>query len=137
MSNVLDKDFATTTPAETALFDEQKKFMFAVFEHTLQTDKGRALVCKHEADYDAQKIYAALVDHYVNSTKASLDAGDILSYITSAHLADGKWNGTTHGFILHWQDQVHLYDKQTSTTPFTDDLKKVMLQNAVYPIEEL
>jgi hypothetical protein len=38
VAEVLDSSFTPTTPDEIALFNEKKKFMYAVFECTLQTD---------------------------------------------------------------------------------------------------
>jgi hypothetical protein len=36
--------------------------------------------------------------------------------ITSAKLGDGSWNGTTEAFIIHWQNQVRLYEKDGPPT---------------------
>jgi hypothetical protein len=81
-------------------------------------------------------ICSALREHASKSTKAALDASDILSYITSAR--DGTWKGTSHALILHWEDQVRCYEKQVEKSDhFLPGVKKVMLQNAVHPITEL
>ena len=112
---------------------------YAVFEHMLQMDQGKAFVRQYEQDFDAQKIYSSLQDYSVKSTKASLDTSKLLSYITSAKMGDGSWKeGGTHAFILHWQDKLRMYEKQVSTgEQFSDALKHVMLQNAVHLLEEL
>ncbi len=48
------------------------------------------------------------------------------------------WKGSTYNFILHWQDQVHLYEKQVPATDhFSDGQKQVMLQNGVHPVMDL
>ena len=83
--------------------------MYAVFEKTLLTDKGKALVRQHQHSFDAQKIYKELSAYATQSTKASMNASSLLLYITSTNLGDGKWKGTTHTFILHWQEQVQKY----------------------------
>ena len=113
--------------------------MYAVFECTLLTDQGKAYVHEHEATFDVQTIYKKIKTYSSTSTKASIDASHILSYITSARLGDGSsWKGTTHGFILHWQNQVHLYKSQVkSDEHFSGTQKKHMLQNAVYPVPDL
>jgi len=57
--------------------------MFAIFDQTLLTDTGKALVHDHETGFDAQKVYAKTVKFYLKSTKASLlDSSNLLSYIT-------------------------------------------------------
>ena len=89
---------------EIQLFDEKQKFMYAVFEKTLLTDKGKALVCQYQHSFDAQKIFKELSASTMQLTKASMNASSLLSYITSTTFGDGEWKGSTHAFILHWQD---------------------------------
>jgi hypothetical protein len=74
----------------------------------------------------------------LNSTKAALTSTKILSYITSAKLGDGPWNGTTENFILNWQKQVCQYERLVPLSGhFSDEQKLSMLQTAVHPLQEL
>jgi len=101
-------------------------------------DVGKSFVQDHEGDGDAWEVYKAVVDYYLKSTKASLDSADLLSYITSICLGSDLWKGPTHSFILHWQDQVRMYEKQVSVMEhFSSDQKCIMLQNAVHPVTDL
>jgi hypothetical protein len=84
VAEVLASAFTPTTPGEIALFNEKKKFMYAVFERTLQTDQGKAIVRAHEDDFDAQAVYKDLVEYSINSTKASLDASSTLQLYYSS-----------------------------------------------------
>src|SRR5687767_3393753 len=111
------------------------KFMYAVFEKTLLTDKGKTLVCQHQLTSDAQLIYKELSAHTMLSTKAAINAGDLHSYITSTTLADGKWKGPTHLFVLYWQDQVQKA-KLSPQTALSPTILLSLLQNAVNPISE-
>ena len=137
VSDVLNPSHNPTLKDEKELFDEMQKFMYAVFEKNLLTDKGKALVRKHQAKYNAQAIYKELKDYATSSTKASMDASTILSYITTVRLGDGKWKGSTHAFILHWQDQVRKYNDLCDGTGLSHKLQHTLLQNAVHPIDEL
>ena len=83
--------------------------MYAIFEKTLLSDKGKALVWHYQTSYDAQAIYRELSTYAMLSTKATMTVSALLSYITTTTLGDGKWKGTTHAFILHLQDQVRRY----------------------------
>ncbi len=47
-------------PAEKNLFEAKQRYMYAVFERVLQTDKGKALVRSNEATSNAQKIFMEL-----------------------------------------------------------------------------
>ena len=109
VADILDPNYSPKTQEETALFDEKQKYMYAVFEKTLLTDKGKALVRAHQRKYDAQSVYKELSEYALKSTKATMDASSVFTYITTARLGDGNWKGTTHAFILHWQDQVRKY----------------------------
>jgi hypothetical protein len=49
-----------------------------------------------------------------------------------------NWKGTTLSFILHYQEQIWLYDQlQPPNEQTSDHAKMIYLQNAVYAIEEL
>jgi hypothetical protein len=49
-----------------------------------------------------------------------------------------NWKGTTLSFILHYQEQIRLYDQlQPPNKQTSDHVKMIYLQNAVYAIEEL
>ena len=109
VADVLNHNYTPSNTDEAALFDEKQKYMYAVFEKTLLTDKGKALVHAHQRKYDAQKIYQELCEYALKSTKAIMDTSSILTYITTAQLGTGTWKRTTHAFILYWQDQVRKY----------------------------
>ena len=137
IADVLDPTYAPPSPDDIALFVEKQKFMYAVFEKTLQTDKGKALVRHYQETFDAQAIYRELSAYAMQSTKATMNASNLLSYITTTMLGDGKWKGTTHAFILHWQDQVRKYHDLSPQNTLSQDLQCTLLQNAVHPIMEL
>jgi hypothetical protein len=49
-----------------------------------------------------------------------------------------NWKGTMLSFILHYQEQIQLYDQLQPPNEHTSDhAKMIYLQNAVYAIEEL
>jgi hypothetical protein len=67
---------------------------------------------------------------------AQLNATDLLQYTHSAQVEN--WKGTTLSFILHYQEQIWLYDQQQPPNEQTSNhAKMIYLQNAVYAIEEL
>jgi len=105
VSNVLNLMFWPAT-GEQDLFNAKQRYMYAVFERVLQTDKGKALVRSNEATSNTQKIFVELCQDALRSTRASIDSSRLLSYITLVRIGDGLWNGTSHSFILHWQEQV-------------------------------
>jgi hypothetical protein len=138
VSEVLDPNYSPSTQSEKDLFAAKQKFVYAILEQKVLTDKGKELVRDHESDSDAQAVYKKLQEHHLTSTKAMIDSSTILSYITSARLGSGEWKGTTESFIRHWKNQVRLYERQIDKKDhFSDALKRTMLENAVHPIAEL
>src|SRR5687767_90441 len=107
----------------------KQKYMYVVFEKTLLTDKGKALVRAHQKTYNAQLIYKELQDYALLSTKATMDASKLLSYITTLSLGDGKWKGSTHVYILHWQDQVCKYHNLHPSHMMSNDILRTLLEN--------
>jgi hypothetical protein len=70
------------------------------------------------------------------STVAQLNATDLLQYTHTAKVEN--WKGTMLSFILHYQEQIRLYDQLQSPNEQTSDhAKMIYLQNAVYVIKEL
>ena len=137
VDDVLDPSFVPTSASDKALFAEKQKYMYAVFEKTLLTDKGKALVRKYQSGYQAQQIYKELQEYALQSTKATMDASTLLSYITTVKLGDGKWRGTTHAFILHWQDQIRKYHDLNPLQKLPLPLQRTMLENAIHENRDL
>ena len=81
-------------------------FMYAVFEEKLQKSMGRHLVRKYEKTNDAQSIYTDLLAYAKESTHATIESSNILSYLTTVILHKITWKGTHHSFILHWVNKL-------------------------------
>ncbi len=125
-------------PSQESLFKANQKYLYTIFERVLQTDKGKSLVWAYEEASDAQQIFKDLCKDALRSTQLSIDSSWLLSYITTVRVSDGHWNGTTHGFILHWQEQVRLYESLVDISAhFNNGQKMHMLQNVVHPLQEL
>lgn len=99
-----------STDDKKAFFLVKQNFMFAIFQCLLQTDQETAFVHHDETDFDAQKMYASLEEYSLKFAKSALETSKLLSYITSAWLANGSWKGSPHNFILHLWDKVCLYE---------------------------
>jgi hypothetical protein len=54
---VLDSDYSLTNAIDVALFKEMQKFVYAVLQEHLKTDKGKSLVSQFEATCAVQSIY--------------------------------------------------------------------------------
>ena len=75
--------------------------MYAVFAEVILTDKILSLVKCYELHWDAQKTHEDLLAHSKNSTKASVESDQILTYIITADSCNGTWRGSIEAFVLH------------------------------------
>ena len=122
---------------KTTFWWETKIHVCCLWKNLL-TDQGKSLVREYADNYDAQRIYSELRSYSLESTKASLDSSNLLTYITSIRLGDGRWKGSMHAFILHhWQDQVHKHEWIEPDNISWDKMKRTMIENAVFPIAKL
>ncbi len=110
--------------------------MYSVLERILQTDKGKVIVRSHDADRNAQSIYAEFLQVMTQSTEAMMDLGELLSY--TAKISDGSWRGTTKTFVLNWIDNLRLYHELTPVADrLSENTQRTLLQNAVIGLNAL
>jgi hypothetical protein len=67
------------------------------------------LVRDYESSQNAQAIWKELSTDAEKSTVAQLNATDLLQYNHMAQVEN--WKGTTLSFILHYQEQIQLYNQ--------------------------
>ena len=70
VSEILDDTYVPQDQDEIDLFIEKQKYMYAVLENKVMTDRGKAIVHEFESTHDAQKAYKKLKDHHTLSPKA-------------------------------------------------------------------
>jgi hypothetical protein len=138
VEQVLDNKYVPILPDEVSLFSKKNKYLYTIFEQTLQSDKGKAIMRAYEDTFDAQSIYKEMYDYCNRSTRAQLTSSTLLSYITSTRLGDGSWKSGTNKFILHWEEQVQHDEKLVKKEDhLLEAIKLHMLQNAVHAVPEL
>ena len=96
----------------------------------LHINGGKNHVREYEHDFNAQEICKTLVTFHTKSTKAKLNATEILSCTTSDKRC--VWRGSLESFIINCQDQMCLHEPLVKTDRhLPDDLNKILLENAV------
>jgi hypothetical protein len=94
------------------------------------------LVRDYKSSQNAQAIWKELSNDAEKSMVAQLNATNLLQYTHTAQVEN--WKGTTLSFILHYQEQIWLYNQlQPPQEQTSDHAKMIYLQNAVYAIKEL
>jgi hypothetical protein len=134
--NVFNLKYKPRGSQEKELFTLQLYYIYAIFCSKLKTDFGQKLVRDYESSQNAQAIWKELSNDAEKSTVAQLNATDLLQYTHTARVEN--WKGTTLSFILHYQEQIRLYNQlQPPNEQTSNHAKMIYLQNAVYAIEEL
>jgi hypothetical protein len=134
--NVFNPKYKPQGSEEKELFTLQLYYVYAIFCSNLKTDFGRKLVRDYESSQNAQAIWKELSNDAEKSMVAQLNATDLLQYTHTAQVEN--WKGTTLSFILHYQEQIWLYDQlQPPNEQTSDHAKMIYLQIAVYAIKEL
>ena len=112
VEDVLDPACMPNGPTQVELF--QEKIMMGLFTATLHTSKGKLLVLPHTKTDDAQKLWGELVDCASNSEFTEKEAEDLLEYLITPKINDGKRKGPAHGYDLHWQKEVSLQKRMAN-----------------------
>jgi len=134
---VFDPAYRPRAVQESELFQLKQAFVYSVFLDKVEIDEGKTIVRKHEAGFDAQKVYADLLQYATESTSAELQKDKLTEFLTTTQL-NSSWRGTTEGFILHWHAKMSQFEDITPVNEhYTDAAKKRMLINAVNLVLEL
>jgi hypothetical protein len=133
--NVFNPKYKPRGSEEKEQFTLQLYYVYAIFCSNIKTDFGQKLVRDYEPSQNAQAIWKELSNDAEKSMVAQLNATDLLQYTHTAQVEN--WKGTTHSFILHYQEQIRLYNQlQPPNEQTLDHAKMIYLQNAVYSTEE-
>jgi len=138
VQRVLNSSYTPIGADDIALFQEENYFIYAVLDRNVKISQGKAYVREHENDMDGQTVMTKLMNYLTKSTKASLQASELLTYITTAKLGDGTWKGKAQEFILHWENKVREYNSLVpSAERMNKNFRRTLLENAVHSIEDL
>ncbi|KAG7344871.1 reverse transcriptase RNA-dependent DNA polymerase [Nitzschia inconspicua] len=131
LGHLLDSDYTPqpNTP-EAAVFHLEREYVYDVLHRVVKTDKGREIIRKHFSTKDAQKAYEELHTHSQRSAGALISTNEIYQYLIHADITE--WSGYTEKFLLHWFEQVRLYENNADPSAFLSDTQKLqLLANAV------
>jgi hypothetical protein len=125
VAEVLDPNYVPPTPQDQEVFEMKQIFIYTVLEGKVMTSKGKEIIRKFEDTRDGQKVYKELTHYHRSSTAASMAARDIMGYLTSVTIGDGRFRGNTVEFLTHWTQQAKLYQKLMGTSSTFSDGEKL------------
>ena len=98
---------------------------------------GRTTVRKYLRSTDAQAVWKEYSNYMTTSSKGASEKRKLTHYVTNTVL-DNQFRGTTHQFILHFNEQFRRLDELTDLSErMQDSIKMELLQNAVKDIPQL
>ena len=69
VDDALDGSYVPSTAEEMDLFQEKQKYLYAVLESKVKTDRGKLIVRKYDQTYDARAVYLELSEHHTSPPK--------------------------------------------------------------------
>ena len=118
------------------LDQHQNGWLYKVFEETFTHPMAKTIITAHAKEKDVRSMWQDLVTYYDSSMAASIRSQKHSSYITSTRLDTASWRGTISSYLLHFKEQIRLYE-ETSDQPYTDMQKIQFMQNALAGTTEL
>ena len=99
LKNVIDQRYALTTTNEAEAFILMQTYLYAVLKSKFLTTKGKEIVQSFESTRDARQAYLALVNHHRHSTASKIAARDIVAFLTTSTIGDGRIKGMATEYI--------------------------------------
>ncbi len=129
---VLNSEYIAESDEDKELFVEQQRYMIAVWDTVLKTDKARQILADHSADGNAQAVFRDLVSYYTSSTYARIDARHKHRAIMAAQLNPSVHADSYDKYLLQLERDIREYEQLVPASQhFSDEHKKSIFENAV------
>ena len=98
---------------------------------------GRTKVKKYLKPTDAQAVRKEYSEYMTTSSKGASENRKLTHYVTNT-VMDSQIKGTTQQFVLHFNEQLRIFDELTDLSErMQESIKMALLQNAVKDILQL
>jgi hypothetical protein len=113
MDNILNDGYAPAAKSlDEAKFKQQQIYMYDVLNKIVKTNYGKEILRRHHNELlDAQSVLTELRAHYKGSQAAVNETQQLFKYIITTKITD--FSGSAQKFILHWFEQIRLYETLT------------------------
>jgi hypothetical protein len=133
ISQVLDLNYAPSTPEETKLDKAMVTYFYGVLNHTCKTTSTKDIVRKHLDTKDGRATYAELVKYMKSSAKADYTKQGLLNFIVNTKYVGKYKQYPAQDFVLLFKEKIRIYDEihPSGISPLSDELRVQLLQSAV------
>ena len=135
IANVIE-DFKTYVPTDRDADKMQMDWFFNILMLKCVSPVARVIVMKHKDTKNTRLIWKELVERFNSSMAAELKLNQLSTYCTSNRYKDGAWRGTQGNYILHFVEQVRIYN-ELSDGPFTEKQSIRFLSQALMGVPNL
>ena len=133
-SLLADSSYVVT---DVDLHKAQQSFLHKVLRDNMLHHEAKSIVKSHSKTKDTALIWKLMCETYDKSMSTSLNSDDILGWLTSARLDDGKWNQTQGECITLYKDKVNKFNEMCPDSEINDMQGVRMLQNLIANIPNL
>ena len=136
IGHLLDPEYIVTNPE---LDEIQSKWMYKVLEDMCVERSARAIVLEYKnKSHDVRGLWKALCDKFSKAIETDLKIQRLTAYIVGANFSNSNWRGTQTNMILHYKEQVRLYEELAPKSEhYTDVQLNRFLNQAVMGVENL
>ena len=134
LSHLVDPDCVPPVPELDVI---QCKWLFKVMKDTFLTPMSKTIVLRHNDTKDVRAIWKEVVEHYDKSMTGEISAQTISTYVMSTRLENIDWRGTQTQYILHFAEQLRLYNELCPDEPYSEKMKVQFLKNSVMGVANL
>ena len=96
--DVINSKYVPSTTEHMLLFQQQKRFMYDVFNKILKTTMGVNYVRMHESTMNAQLVWADYTNYMRTSTRADMELESLMTSLTSLRITP-SYKGSTLKFL--------------------------------------
>ena len=133
-TRILDSDYIPETEEDQELFKATNDYMLSVFDKKLMTSQATAAIhALAKKPYPAQKIWKSVRKHNEESTTASMQSSQLITYLTGVkwNSPEYRWKGGSEAFIRHYCDKIREYEDMNTPDIFSNDFKLNLLQETI------
>ena len=134
MHHLVDRAHTVTDP----LLDEaQRDWFYKVLQDIMVAPSAKKIVKKNLSTKDTRMIWKEICEKHDNSMTALNKSRQISTYLTSIRFKDMNWRGTQQSWILHYYEQVRLYNMINPSDHFSETQLITFLEAALVGVDNL
>jgi len=98
----------------------QQNFLYKAFRDNMIHHEAKSVVKSNAKTKDIALIWQIICETYDKSMSTSLNGDDMLGWLRSSRLDDGKWNRTQGEYITFYEDRINKFNEMCPDSVIND-----------------